>query len=157
MFDRQVRFVAANPAAARAMQCRPEDVIGRRIEDVFPPPTAARQTASVRRVFETGEPLFSDENECETPAGLRWYNTSLTPMRDARGEVEFVIGVARDVTEIRLAAAALRQSEENYRALFEQNQDGVLVLVDGVIVERQPGRRRRLRQQHREHPGQVRH
>jgi two-component system, cell cycle sensor histidine kinase and response regulator CckA len=133
-FDRDLRFVAVNPAAAQAMHCRPEDLVGRSVMDAFPPQVAERQAASVRRVFETGEPLFSEENESQTPGGPRWYNTSLTPMRGPDGRVELVIGIARDVTERRLAAVALKQSEENYRALFEQNQDGVVVLVDGIIA-----------------------
>jgi two-component system, cell cycle sensor histidine kinase and response regulator CckA len=127
-FDRDLRFVAANPAAAREMHSRPEDLVGRRMMDVFPPQVGERQAASVRRVFETGKPLFSEENESQTPAGPRWYNTSLTPMRGPDGRVEFVIGIARDVTERRLAATALLNSERQLQAVFDTMPDGLLLI-----------------------------
>jgi two-component system, cell cycle sensor histidine kinase and response regulator CckA len=134
MFDREGRFVSVNGAAAQSMRCRPEDLLGKRMEEAFPPAVAERQACRVRQVLETGEPLYSEENESHMPAGPQWYNTSLTPVKDEGGKVQYVIGIARDVTRRKQAEEALRQSEENYRRLFEQSQNGVIVLVDGRIA-----------------------
>ncbi|URD61867.1 PAS domain S-box protein [Sphingomonas sp. KRR8] len=54
--------------------------------------------------------------------------------RDADGQPTQIIGAALDITEQENAVAALRQSEERYRALFESMEQGfcvIEVLFDG--------------------------
>jgi PAS domain S-box-containing protein len=49
-----------------------------------------------------------------------------------------VLGTTFDVTERRRALGALEESEQRYRKLFDQNADGVVVVVDGRIVACNP-------------------
>ena len=50
---------------------------------------------------------------------LRWWETVLTPMNDAHGNVERLLGVSRDITEQRQAEDALRESEERFRMMAD--------------------------------------
>jgi PAS domain-containing protein len=59
VFDRTGRFVSANPAAARALGRRPEDLVGRTMQELFPAAIADRQARGVQRVFETGQSLLA--------------------------------------------------------------------------------------------------
>jgi PAS domain S-box-containing protein len=52
------------------------------------------------------------------------------PLRDNNGNIIGVIGTARDITERKKMEKVLRESEERYRAVFEQLADS-LVVVDG--------------------------
>ena len=55
--------------------------------------------------------------------------------RDENGRIVAFQGVMRDITEQRRAEEALRQSEEEYRRLFEQSRDAVyLIAADGRIT-----------------------
>src|SRR4051794_35684806 len=54
--------------------------------------------------------------------GAAVYRTDIAPVREG-GEVVGGIAVSRDVTEAHLAAAAMAESERNYRALAEQSTD----------------------------------
>ncbi|OQC20916.1 MAG: Blue-light-activated protein [Planctomycetes bacterium ADurb.Bin069] len=107
LFDPEGCFVAVNPAAAAFFATTPEAFAGRHMHDLFPPEIAARQLAAVVRVFETGEALAADEALTRIGQDVRWFNTTLTPIKDARGRVTHVMGVARDIS----AWIALREEQ----------------------------------------------
>lgn len=77
-----------------------------------------------------GEICNRDKN-----GALFWVDTTITPILGADGKPEKYIGVRFDVTESKLAKAALHASEENYRRIVETAQEGIWVLdVNGVTA-----------------------
>jgi diguanylate cyclase (GGDEF)-like protein/PAS domain S-box-containing protein len=65
-----------------------------------------------------------------------WVQISGAPVIDAGGKVVGSIGVHADISDRKRAEAALRASEQRYRALFERNLAGVFrTSVDGRILD----------------------
>jgi len=65
----------------------------------------------------------------------RKYELTSTPFQDIDGETK-VIEVVRDITERKRAEEELRESEERYRSLFEQNLAGVyLTTLEGEVLD----------------------
>ena len=87
-------------------------------------------------------PIVDHEHKTVTSSGeIHWMHWTNRGVFDEQGRLVEFQATGRDITdrkraqEARQAAeAALRQSEENYRLLFEHNIIGIAVIVDGRFV-----------------------
>ncbi|MBB3934984.1 sensor histidine kinase [Aureimonas phyllosphaerae] len=115
--DRDLHFVAANPAYENVTGRKRDELIGRFLFDCFPSegPERKRLEASIRRVFETGKPDTLAFIEYEIPIssdpadGLekRYWSAVHSPLCDEGGQVIFALQNTVDITElVRLRTAA---------------------------------------------------
>ena len=125
IIDREDRVAYANTYAGRQFKCSPEQLVGRKRSELFPSPGMGHQQENLRAVFTSGRTI-SVEHPTPFPDETLWLHTRLVPLPDERGEVTAVLGISRDMTEHRRAAAALSASEEKYRTLVESLDVGIL-------------------------------
>jgi len=95
--------------------------------------TAEQDIDSVFRVFNgvyrTGVPNKGFPWKTIRKDGVQGFaETSISLLRNDKGEIIGFRGVGRDVTDHKQAEEKLRQSKENYRALFDSSVIGTLVL-----------------------------
>ena len=92
----------------------------------------------LRAVFETGQEQVQ-EFSYAAPDGDRRWQMRLVPERGPDGTVVSVVTVARDITDRYRAEAALRASEQQFRAVFETALDAMVIIDDaGVIIAANP-------------------
>ena len=70
---------------------------------------------------------------------VRWLLAHAVPIRNERGEVYRIGGVALDITESREAQMALEEIAERLRKLTETSFDAIDISQDGIIQEANPG------------------
>ena len=136
--DREGRYTYCNKAAAALMGLAPEQVLGRTNAQLFDPATAARMSADDRRAM-AGEQRGAFEETIASPRGLVHVLSTKGPLVDAEGSLLGMLGVSRDVMEMREAQRALRDSEEHYRTVVSALNEGVLVCdPQGRVVSCNP-------------------
>ncbi len=118
------RYILLNAFAAQMMERSAATVLGQRDHEVFEPAVAQRYTAVDRQVTETGATVVLEERLGRDPDARHLLLTK-GPLRDRNGAIIGVLGVARDVTEQRRSARAVRESEERYRAFLAESPEAV--------------------------------
>lgn len=128
--DGRVRFV--NSFAAGFLGVASEDIIGRPLEEFFPPDVFEFQGMQLQRVFHSGEPLFV-EDAISFLGRKVCLETRLIPVRDRQGAVCSVLGIARDITERKQREEKIKTEEEFLANVFESIQ-GAVVIIDRELT-----------------------
>jgi two-component system, cell cycle sensor histidine kinase and response regulator CckA len=109
--DLQGRYRLINSAGASVLGRAVEDVLGNE-NGVLLPLDAARAVRSRDiRVLATGETETFEET-LATATGTRTYLSTKGPYRDRQGNVIGLVGIARDITEMKRLEAQFRQSQK---------------------------------------------
>jgi len=103
---------------------RSSDPLGRTQDEFYGPENAESIAEIRRRVLETG---VGTRHETQIMEGgrKRYFDTTIEPLFDAAGAVIGITGASTDVTELREAAEALRQSEERFRVALKSSPTSV--------------------------------
>jgi PAS domain S-box-containing protein len=103
---------------------------------VLHPDDRALAEERIASAIENHAPLAS-EYRIVLPSGeVRWINALGNATYDRDGKPQRMIGICIDITEQKQAEAALRESEERYRRLFQEDITGDFIAQpDGTIIE----------------------
>jgi PAS domain S-box-containing protein len=116
--DREGRYLAANPAAAKSLGVPLEELIGKTVFEVQPQEVAQHRLGNVRKVLDEWQPqVFEDER-----AG-RYFHHIVIPTKISE-QKEAVQVITRDITERRQMEDRLKESEQKYRTILEEMDNG---------------------------------
>jgi len=129
VLDPQGRIMLFNQACEQLTGRRQEQVLGRRVWDLF---LAPEERAPVQDYFQqltAGDFPSENENYWQTDTNERrwihWKNTALT---DREGGVQYVVATGIDITERRRMEQALQEAYRYNEAILETAVDGIVCI-----------------------------
>jgi diguanylate cyclase (GGDEF)-like protein/PAS domain S-box-containing protein len=123
--DLRGNYLYANQAAAAFLSLRPEQMLGRGDDALFPPQTAALLRARDAAVMAGGA-IQSAEESLDTPdQGQLVFLTTCGPLTDAEGNNRGLFGISRNITLRKQAESALRISEQRLQSAIDATCDGL--------------------------------
>ncbi len=125
LFDQDFRYLAADGEALSRAGLTGDQIVGRTVAEVFP-----ELVDIVQPHAEAA--LQGREGYYEVEYKGRTYSNQALPIRSSTGLRGQALVVTQDITERKQAEAALRDSEELFRTVFEQSAVGIAqVMPDG--------------------------
>jgi PAS domain S-box-containing protein len=140
--NRDLVYEWVNPVQAEMWGIPAEQVVGRRVQDVFGLDEASDVVVWLRSVVETGRPWVNPDYPFTYMVDGRprttYWDFVYQPVH-ADGRVAGVLVTAVETSAQRQATEDLRESEERYRGLFEASRDAIVIgTLDRGIIDANP-------------------
>jgi PAS domain S-box-containing protein len=115
--DANTVFLAANQYAQQFVGAADENtLIGKTDYDFFPREFADQYYADDMAVIQSGQPVLDRiERSIGTDGEILWTYTSKVPLKDVDGKIIGLVGMGRDITQLKQAQEALAEAERIYR------------------------------------------
>ncbi|HET9830777.1 MAG TPA: PAS domain S-box protein, partial [Vicinamibacterales bacterium] len=146
--DGEFRFVSMSRSGLAAMGLTREQVEGRLVRDVIPPPSTDLVLKHYRDAIQSGRTVRWKEVSTY-PSGRRVGEVAVTPLFDANGVATHLIGIVHDITEREALEESLHQREDRLAFLLklddllqplsdpvERQQAAAKLLADHLQVDR---------------------
>ncbi|AFY53900.1 PAS domain S-box [Rivularia sp. PCC 7116] len=131
--DKKLSNVEILPTCASNADATTNKLINKTAELFFGEETAQLFLQQVEQALDTQKNLHIDYQLQEEDYQV-WFTASISPISD-----KSVLWVARDITQRKTAEEALRESEERFRAVYEQAAVGIfMVSLYGEFIEVNP-------------------
>ncbi|MAU13003.1 MAG: hypothetical protein CL607_24505 [Anaerolineaceae bacterium] len=138
--DLSSEFIVANESIAKSMGISgPESAIGKSDFDFYPQELAQKYYEDEQKFLKSGkQSLTLEQDRLDTVTGEKGtILTSKMIFRDEDGEVAGLIGIGRDITELKRAQEALKEQLElnqSQREVLEELSTPIIPITDHIIV-----------------------
>lgn len=131
LIDLEGRQVEVNGASAEFVGKVPAELIGRLFWENPWWDHSEKERQTIRESLERGlaGEMSAFETTCRNHAGeIHYIDYSLKPIRDAQGHITMFLAEGRDITDRNEMEEIIRESEKNYRTIFEAVNDAIFIL-----------------------------
>jgi len=140
--DAKSRFVFINKAQCNVLGVKSKEEAYEKTDfDFFAPEHAKAAYKDEQRIIKTKKPLVSKIEQIRRADGqYRWVTATKEPIIDEKGDVIGIIGISRDISELKTVQEALEESEERLQQIIEFAPDGIFTIEkeEGTVTTCNP-------------------
>jgi PAS domain S-box-containing protein len=128
--DVDSKFIRVNNSKAKKHGYKNEnDLIGKSDFDLYLKSHAEEAIKDEKNIIKTGKSIINKEEKIDWKNGnVTWVSTTKMPLYGDDGKIIGTFGITRDISDRVKFEHGLRESEERYRTLFENSEDGILMI-----------------------------
>lgn len=128
-----------NPSYTKASGYTADEAIGKKPSIVKSGRHSEAFYAGLWQAITSGETWDGELINKKKSGEIYWENASITPLFNSRGQVDRYLSVQQDITERKKAEAALKESMEQLRTIFDKSPLGMIHLgTDGKLINCNP-------------------
>jgi PAS domain S-box-containing protein len=132
--DTKNKFIRINKAAGKIANRPVEEVEGHSADEIFPAESAKYYEDDLE-VINSGKSKFGIIEPANADGINTWVRTDKVPWYDVDGRIAGIVAFALDITDRVVTEEALYKSEEKYRELIQEINDGLFITDDrGVFT-----------------------
>src|SRR5687768_3117003 len=124
VLDRDGTYQKVAPGNDELLVRSRDELLGKNVQEMLPAPVAALAMTSIGQALETRRRV-DVEYSLDLHGKTTWFSGTVMPLGDDR-----VLWVARDISEAKLGAEAVRESEARFRKLVEHSPQAVALHAD---------------------------
>lgn len=128
MLDRDGRYVYVNDQLCAMLDARRGQLLGHTMRDFTAPEDWAQHAERFRRLVADGTPFTTEKRHRRPDGSTLWARKAVSPWRDDAGCVIGGIAFYLDLSDRKAAEAALGESEQKYRTLFNSIDQGFCII-----------------------------
>jgi diguanylate cyclase (GGDEF)-like protein/PAS domain S-box-containing protein len=123
MVDKECQYLFMNNHHLSRLGLPAKQIIGKRYSEFHSPEQDKVFAEAVNKVFATGK---SVQHEHRSQRDNRYFLRTFSPVKDRgpNGEITYVVIISTDITEHKLDEEKIRESEQKYRTIIENIEDG---------------------------------
>ena len=141
--DTSGKYLILNQALEKLTGRKKQEIIGKTDAEIFPEDLARQCAVSDEQVIKTREPAVFYESMTLENGRVCYFESHKAPVFDAEGKLIGIAGISREVTDKKIAEEKLKQSERDFRSLFENSTlglyrttpDGRILLANPTIIK----------------------
>jgi len=132
--DIKSKYTGLNKAFAEFMGENPKNVIGKTDLDFYEKEEAQIFLESDKHIIQTGENIIYEEWLKDKTGKDIYLYTKKAPLINCDGDITGVVGVSRNITELKIAEKVLKENQEKLQNIYNNANEGIFVIQNNKVA-----------------------
>jgi PAS domain S-box-containing protein len=132
--DRELRYIRTGKGFL-TKEFSPAEINGKTDKDFFSREFAKQSYNEEQEILKTGTPVINKiEKQVFYNGSHKWASTTKMPIYDAGGNISGIVGISRDISELKKAEETIKENEQRWRNLLENSPISIIIISNRKIV-----------------------